>query len=126
MVQISRSQTSRAIWLGPVLGPLSGILLAIYPTMTLAQIAGDGTLGTQVNGSAIAPCTGLCTINGGIIQGPNLFHSFKDFSIPTGGQAWFDNGTQIQTIFSRVTGNNLSTIDGLIKTNGTTSILRRK
>jgi filamentous hemagglutinin family protein len=118
MIQQSRSQTNQGIWLGP----LAGILLAISPTGALAQIAGDGTVGTQVNGAAIAPCSGLCTINGGTIQGPNLFHSFKDFSIPTGGQAWFENAPQIQTIFSRVTGGNLSTIDGLIKTNGTASL----
>jgi filamentous hemagglutinin family protein len=121
-MQTSRSQTSRAPGLGPVLGALSGVLLATCPTLTLAQIAGDGTLGTQVNGFAIAPCIGLCTIDGGTIRGPNLFHSFKDFSIPTGGQAWFDNALQIQTIFTRVTGSSLSTIDGLIKTNGTASL----
>jgi len=84
-----------------------------------AQIAGDGTLGTQVNKATIAPCIGMCTITGGVEQGTNLFHSFQEFSIPTGGQAWFNNSPQIQNILTRVTGNSISNLDGLIKTNGT-------
>jgi large exoprotein involved in heme utilization and adhesion len=28
-----------------------------------------------------------CAINGGTERGVNLYHSFKEFSIPTGGQA---------------------------------------
>jgi filamentous hemagglutinin family protein len=87
-----------------------------------AQIAGDGSLGTEVNGSAIAPCTGTCTITGGTERGINLFHSFKEFSIPTGGESWFNHAPQIQNILTRVTGNSMSNIDGLIKANGSANL----
>ncbi|PAX45953.1 filamentous hemagglutinin, partial [Brunnivagina elsteri CCALA 953] len=54
----------------------------------------------------------------GIDKGNNLFHSFSNFSVPTGGSAKFDltNTPNISTIFSRVTGGNVSNIDGLIQT----------
>jgi len=39
-------------------GVIAGVLLSAYPTVARAQIAADGTLGTQVNGNFTAPCTG--------------------------------------------------------------------
>ncbi|MHC5828528.1 MAG: filamentous hemagglutinin N-terminal domain-containing protein, partial [Nostoc sp.] len=58
------------------------------------------------------------TIINGIEKGNNLFHSFSNFSVRTGGSATFDliNTPNITTIFSRVTGGNVSNIDGLIST----------
>ena len=54
--------------------------------------------------------------------GPNLFHSFSQFSVPTNESAIFSNTPNLINIFSRVTGGNVSTIDGLIQTNGTASL----
>ena len=83
-----------------------------------AQISADGTVGTQVNLSESASCLGgACTITGGTTVGENLFHSFREFSIPPGGAAVFDSGN-VRNIFSRVTGENPSLVDGLISSPG--------
>ncbi|MEH2320340.1 S-layer family protein [Nostoc sp.] len=73
----------------------------------------DGTTNTIVNQSG-----NNFTIINGIEKGNNLFHSFSNFSVPTGGSANFNliNTPNITTIFSRVTGGNISNIDGLIQT----------
>ncbi len=81
----------------------------------IAQVTSDGTTNTFVNQSG-----NNFTIFNGIEKGNNLFHSFGYFSVPTAGSAIFDvtNTPNITTIFSRVTGGNISNIDGLIQTLG--------
>lgn len=83
------------------------------------QIVPDGTLPS--NSRVTSGCT-ACAIDGGTVQGVNLFHSFREFSVPTGGMAWFNNDLSIQTILTRVTGTFGSNIDGLIRANGTASV----
>ncbi|MDJ0593061.1 MAG: filamentous hemagglutinin N-terminal domain-containing protein [Pleurocapsa sp. MO_226.B13] len=78
----------------------------------LAQVTSDGTVNTQVNQNG-----NVAEITGGETRGGNLFHSFQDFSVPTGNEAFFDNANNISNIFSRVTGGNVSNIDGLIRAN---------
>ena len=80
----------------------------------IAQVIPDNTVGTTV-----APGN---LINGGTRSGNNLFHSFSQFSIPTGSSATFNNLANIQTIFSRVTGTTKSSIDGLIRANGSANL----
>ena len=81
----------------------------------IAQVIPDSTVGTTI----VSP-TNL--IDGGTRSGNNLFHSFSQFSIPTNGSAIFNNPTDIQNIFSRVTGTTQSSIDGLIKTQGNANL----
>ncbi|KAB8334247.1 filamentous hemagglutinin N-terminal domain-containing protein [Scytonema tolypothrichoides VB-61278] len=78
------------------------------------QVTPDGTVSTTVT----TPDGKNFTINDGTTRGGNLFHSFKEFSVPTGGSANFNNAANIQNIISRVTGTNASNIDGAIRALG--------
>ena len=61
-------------------------------------------------------------ITGGTTVGNNLFHSFREFSINSGSTAFFNQNSAIANIISRVTGGNVSQIDGLIRANGTANL----
>jgi filamentous hemagglutinin family protein len=91
----------------------TGLLTAGMILPAIGQVTSDGTTNTIVNQSG-----NNFNILNGINKGNNLFHSFSNFSVPTGAWATFDltNTPNITTIFSRVTGGNVSNIDGLIRT----------
>ena len=91
--------------------------LNLCPSVT-AQISSDGTLSTTVSTDDAVNFL----IENGDRSGDNLFHSFSEFSIPNLGSAYFNNATDITNIFSRVTGGNISQIQGLIRANGTANL----
>jgi filamentous hemagglutinin family protein len=84
----------------------------IYQPSNRIPVA-DNTLGTQVTGA-----NNNFTINGGLIRGASIFHSFQDFSVPTGGSASFTTVPGTQAVVSRVTGNLSSDINGIVNTQG--------
>jgi filamentous hemagglutinin family protein len=93
---------------------LTSLAVGAFVPIVQAQVIPDGSLSTGVN----SPDNRTFTIDNGDRVGNQLFHSFRQFSIPTGGAAMFNNAPDVQNIFSRVTGGSVSQIDGRLQANG--------
>ena len=97
---------------------LSIILLTSIPAAAVkAQITPDGSLPTNVQ-----KLQEIMKINGGERAGNNLFHSFDEFNVPEGMKAVFENGLDIENIFTRITGDSISNLDGILSTQGTANL----
>jgi filamentous hemagglutinin family protein len=82
-----------------------------------SQIVPDSSVNTVVT-----PTGTTFQIYGGTIAGTNLFHSFQEFSVPTGTAAFFNNPLSIENIITRVTGSKISNIDGILRANGNANL----
>lgn len=85
-----------------------------------AQIIPDNTLGNER--SLVETRGNQTSIQGGATRGNNLFHSFKDFNIVNNESMIFNVNNNILNIFSRITGNNASSINGLLTTTGNANL----
>ncbi|NEO34338.1 MAG: filamentous hemagglutinin N-terminal domain-containing protein [Symploca sp. SIO3C6] len=90
-----------------------------------AQITPDNTLGNE--SSVVTPNVDLKgaladLIEGGAIRDINLFHSFLEFNVSDGGRVYFANPVGIESIFTRVTGNNVSNILGTLGVDGAANL----
>ncbi|MFP5275347.1 two-partner secretion domain-containing protein, partial [Coleofasciculus sp.] len=89
-----------------------------FAKVAQAQVTEDNTTG---NRTIVTPNGNQFGITGGVEAGSNLIHSFGEFSLDSEQSAIFNVNSNIQNILSRVTGGNLSQINGLIEVLGGTS-----
>lgn len=102
--------TNGLFWRVGLLGILG--LFGAYASPSYGQnVVADGTVGTIVSGNA------PFTVTGGSQQLTTLFHSFQDFSPQTADVLFQLDGNQsaVNIVISRVTGTNLSFIDGQLQ-----------
>ena len=101
-------------------GMLGAVAVGLGCGSAIAQDNGivlDGTTNSVVSPFSTGSTDDV--ISGGFLNGPNLFHSFQEFNVREGrGAYFFTNPTNIENIFSRVTGNNASEILGTLGTFG--------
>jgi len=90
-------------------------LLFLFLSISLsAQVVTDGTVGSVVtlDGADVTITQDL-----GTTSGNNLFHSFKTFDIDSGNKVTFTGSDTLENVISRVTGGEISTLDGTLKSN---------
>jgi filamentous hemagglutinin family protein len=92
---------------------VTSVLLAITPALAQLPLEADNTLGRE---SSQIYTTGVnqFEIGGGAVRGRHLFHSLRSLNVNTGGRVDFQNPPGIDTILSRVTGNQPSYILGTL------------
>lgn len=95
-----------------------GAILSIPPS--LSQVIPDQTLGES--STVLTTSINDLVITGGAQNGKNLFHSFDSFSLESGQSALFESSQLVENIFARITGNNVSVINGEIGVSGSADL----
>ena len=80
-----------------------------FPHPLLADIVTDGSVGPS---QALSGPDMTIPESIGAVSGQNLFHSFQTFNIAENQSATFTGSDAISNVISRVTGGDISTIDG--------------
>jgi filamentous hemagglutinin family protein len=94
-------------------------LIHSYIDPAIAEITPDTTL--PIN-TTIRVDNNTSIIESGTRVEGNLFHSLREFSVINGNEAFFNNPLDIRNIITRVTGQSISNIDGIIKANGSANL----
>lgn len=95
---------------------LCAIMLSVYITVfKVAEAGGIETDGTLGRGVTLKGPNYPITADLGQQRGGNLFHSFSEFNLVKDEVATFSGPENVQNIISRVTGGNLSRIDGTLR-----------
>jgi len=104
---IARSVFSSIVCVGAAIAVVPATAQPIVP-------ADDGT------GTVVTPADNRFQIDGGTrsTDGANLFHSFEEFGLETGQVADFLTTPNTENVLGRVTGGNISVIDGLLQVSG--------
>src|SRR5262245_53113637 len=102
----------------PLVWALAVAAIAVHAMAAQAQTAITPTPGAGALGTAVNRVGNSFDITGGTRAGSNLFHSFGLFSVGTGDIANFSNttGAGVANILGRVTGGQVSGIQGTIQT----------
>lgn len=88
------------------------VLMSFFGGPSSAEIVTDGTVGPVQNMAGPHFQIGSEL---GTIRGANLFHSFQTFNIYTGESATYTGPASIENVISRITGGEISTINGLLR-----------
>ncbi|MEM6256414.1 MAG: S-layer family protein [Cyanobacteria bacterium P01_D01_bin.156] len=129
----SKQQPRLMRWGWPLLGAhlmwgmhmvsmMSGAVAQIIPDTTLAPSSQLSDQNSSVNTSATVGGSSAILIEGGATRSDSLFHSFQDFNVQVGERVYFADPAGIETIFTRVTGNNASNILGTLGVDGTADL----
>ncbi|MEL6813240.1 MAG: filamentous hemagglutinin N-terminal domain-containing protein [Cyanobacteria bacterium J06598_3] len=103
---------------------LSGVAAFVGGDRTHAQVTADTTLGTETSviNATTTGSNATYGITGGALRDTTLFHSFDQFSVPSGDTTLFLNADALTHIIGRVTGNNLSRLEGTIRAGGRANV----
>jgi filamentous hemagglutinin family protein len=99
----------------------SVVLLCFCTIMSNGSAIGQPIIADQTVGSdtlIINPNSDLIIGGARPNNGANLFHSFKEFSVKKFHSVYFDNPTGVERIIARVTGDQVSRIDGKLGVTG--------